>query len=60
MITIIIEIDYQFGSGSTEQMLSLCQQGESLEAEAIKAKNKCNEVIRKLQQITGLVPVKNN
>ena len=50
----LIEIDYQFGNGSTTQMLSMWQQGESLPRNVIEAKNKCGEIIRKLQQITGL------
>jgi len=56
----LIEIDYQFGNGSTTQMLSMWQQGESLEGNVIEAENKCGEVIRKLQQITGLSLTNNN
>ena len=50
----LIEIDYQFGNGSTTQMLSMWQQGESLEAEVIKVESKKTEITRKIQQITGL------
>ena len=50
----LIEIDYQFGNGSTTQMLSMWQQGESLEAEIIKIDSQRGEIVRKLQQITGL------
>ena len=56
----LIEIDYQFGSGSTTQMLSLWQQGKSLEAEIIKIDSQRGEIVRKLQQITGLSPTNNN
>jgi predicted ATPase len=48
----LIEIDYQFGSGSTTQMLSMWQQGESLEAEVIQVEGKKTEITRKLQQLT--------
>jgi predicted ATPase len=44
----LIEIDYQFGNGSTTQILSLWQQGESLEAEVIQIDNKRSQVIRKI------------
>ncbi len=50
----LIEIDYQFGNGSTTQMLSMWQQGKSLEAEIIKIDSQRGEIVRKLQQITGL------
>ncbi len=50
----LIEIDYQFGSGSTTQMLSLWQQGKSLEAEIMKIDSQRGEIVRKLQQITGM------
>ena len=56
----LIEIDYQFGNGSTTQMLSMWQQGESLEENVIEAENKRDEVIRKLQQRTGLTTTHNN
>jgi len=46
----LIEIDYQFGNGSTKQMLSMWQQGEELEAEVIQIKSKKTEITRKLQQ----------
>jgi hypothetical protein len=49
----LIEIDYQFGNGSTTQMLSMWQQGESLEAEVIKVESKKTEITRKIQQLTG-------
>jgi outer membrane protein TolC len=49
----LIEIDYQFGNGSTTQMLSMWQQGESLEAEVIEADNKRGEIVVKLTQLTG-------
>ena len=49
----LIEIDYQFGSGSTTQMLSLWQQGESLAAQVIQAENKKTQITRKIQQLTG-------
>jgi predicted ATPase len=48
----LIEIDYQFGSGSTTQMLNLWQQGENLEAEVIQIKSKKTEITKKLQQLT--------
>ena len=35
-----VEIDYQFGNGSTTQMLSMWQQEESLEAEVVKVEIK--------------------
>ncbi|WP_246141935.1 hypothetical protein [Hyella patelloides] len=47
----LIEIDYQFGNGSTTQMLSMWQQGESLEALVIQVESKKKEITRKLQQI---------
>ncbi|PSB05392.1 hypothetical protein C7B62_25260 [Pleurocapsa sp. CCALA 161] len=56
----LIEIDYQFGNGSTTQMLSMWQQGESLEADVIQVENKKTEIIRKIQQLTGLTPINNN
>ena len=52
----LIEIDYQFGNGSTTQMLSMWQQGESLEAEVIKVETKKTEITRKLQQLTVQSP----
>ncbi|MEO1801066.1 MAG: hypothetical protein AAFR62_11690 [Cyanobacteria bacterium J06629_2] len=48
----LIEIDYQFGNGSTTQMLSMWQQGESLEAEVMKIESKKTEITRKIQQMT--------
>ncbi len=53
----LIEIDYQFGNGSTTQMLSMWQQGESLEAEVVQVGNKKSKIIRKLQQITGFTAI---
>ena len=50
----LIEIDYQFGSGSTTQMLSLWQEGESLEAQVIQAENQTTQITRKIQQLTGM------
>ena len=50
----LIEIDYQFGNGSTTQMLNLWQQGESLEAEIIEAKSDRNKAIRRLKQLTNI------
>jgi predicted ATPase len=47
----LIEIDYQFGSGSTTQMLSMWQQGEDLKAQVIQIDNKRSEVIRKIVEI---------
>jgi hypothetical protein len=52
----LIEIDYQFGNGSTTQMLSMWQQGESLEAEVIQIEGKKAEITRKIQQLTGQSP----
>ena len=52
----LIEIDYQFGNGSTTQMLSMWQQGESLEAEVIQVKSKKTEITRKIQQLTVQSP----
>ena len=49
----LIEIDYQFGNGSTTQMLSMWQQGESLEAEIIQIESKKTEITRKIQQMTN-------
>ncbi len=49
----LIEIDYQFGNGSTTQMLSMWQQEESLEAEVIQIESKCNEVVRQIKQLTN-------
>jgi predicted ATPase len=48
----LIEIEYQYGNGSTTEMLSFWQQGESLEAELIKVKNERERVVRQLKQIT--------
>ncbi len=48
----LIEIDYQFGNGSTTQMLSVWQQGESLEAEVVQIESKKTEITRKIQQLT--------
>jgi predicted ATPase len=56
----LIEIDYQFGNGSTTQMLSMWQQGESLEAQVMEASGKKGEITRKLQQLTGFTPINNN
>ena len=50
----LIEIDYQFGNGSTTQMLSMWQQGESLEAEVIQIESKKTEITRKIIQLTGM------
>ena len=50
----LIEIDYQFGNGSTTQMLSLWQQGESLEAEVVKAESSRDETIRRLIELTNI------
>ena len=52
----LIEIDYQFGNGSTTQMLSMWQQGESLEAQIIQIKSKKTEITRKIQQLTVQSP----
>jgi predicted ATPase len=52
----LIEIDYQFGNGSTTQMLSMWQQGESLEAEVIQIESKKTEITRKIQQLTAQSP----
>jgi predicted ATPase len=56
----LIEIDYQFGNGSTTQMLSMWQQGEGLEAQVIQVEGKKVEITRKLQQLTGFTPINNN
>ncbi|NJL51002.1 MAG: hypothetical protein HC930_00240 [Hydrococcus sp. SU_1_0] len=56
----LIEIDYQFGSGSTTQMLSMWQQGEELSADIMEADGKQEKIIRKIQQLTGLTPINNN
>jgi predicted ATPase len=56
----LIEIDYQFGSGSTTQMLSMWQQGEGLEAQVLEASGKKVEITRKLEQLTGFTPINNN
>jgi predicted ATPase len=56
----LIEIDYQFGNGSTTQMLSMWQQGDSLEAEVIQIESKKTEITRKIQQLTGFTPINNN
>ncbi|MEN9517892.1 MAG: hypothetical protein RLZZ381_480 [Cyanobacteriota bacterium] len=53
----LIEIDYQFGSGSTTQMLSMWQQGEELEANVMKTESKKEETIRKIQQFTGFTVI---
>lgn len=47
----LVEIDYQFGNGSTTQMLSMWQQGESLEAKVIQIESKTAEIARKIQQL---------
>ena len=47
----LIEIDYQFGNGSTTQMLSLWQQGESLEDKVMEAENKSSKVVRILERL---------
>ncbi len=52
----LIEIEYQYGNGSTTQMLSMWQQGESLEAEVIQVKSKKTEITRKIQQLTVQSP----
>jgi hypothetical protein len=49
-----LDLDYQFGNGSTAQMLSRWQQGESLEALVIQVKNQKTEITRKLQQLTNI------
>jgi predicted ATPase len=56
----LIEIDYQFGNGSTTQMLSMWQQGESLEANVMETESQKVEITRKLQQLTGFTPINNN
>jgi hypothetical protein len=56
----LIEIDYQFGNGSTTQMLSMWQQGEELEADLIQIHSKKTEITRKIQQLTGFSPINNN
>lgn len=48
----LIEIDYQYGNGSTTQMLNMWQQGESLEASVLKADDKLVRVVRKIEQLT--------
>ena len=50
----LIEIDYQFGNGSTTQMLSMWQQGESLSAEIIQIESKRDEKISKIKQLIGI------
>ena len=50
----LIEIDYQFGNGSTTQMLSMWQQGESLQAEIVKTESKRSQLISKLKQLTNI------
>jgi hypothetical protein len=52
----LIEIDYQFGNGSTTQMLSMWQQGESLETDVIQIESKKAEITRKIQQLTAQSP----
>ena len=49
----LIEIDYQFGNGSTTQMLSMWQQGEGLEAEVVQIKSKKAKITRIIQQLTA-------
>jgi predicted ATPase len=56
----LIEIDYQFGNGSTTQMLSIWQQGEELEANVMETESKKVEITRKIQQLTGFTPINNN
>jgi predicted ATPase len=56
----LIEIDYQFGNGSTTQILGLWQQEEELEANVMKTESKKVEITRKLQQLTGFTPINNN
>lgn len=56
----LIEIDYQFGNGSTTQMLSMWQQGEELKASVVQIESKKTEITRKIQQLTGLTQLKNN
>jgi predicted ATPase len=53
----LIEINYQFGSGSTEQMLGFWQQGEVLEERVIEADNKRSEKVRKLTQLMGMIAI---
>ncbi len=50
----LIEIDYQFGNGSTTQMLSMWQQGESLKADIIQIESKRDERISKIKQLIGI------
>ncbi len=52
----LIEIDYQFGNGSTTQMLSMWQQGERLKADVIQIESKKAEITRKIQQLTVQSP----
>ena len=47
----LIEIDYQFGNGSTTQMLSMWQQGEDLEAQVMEAESKRDEKMSKIKQL---------
>ena len=47
----LIEIDYQYGNGSTTQMLNMWQQGESLEAEIIQIDNQRDRVVRLIMQL---------
>ncbi len=47
----LIEIDYQFGNGSTTQMLNMWQQGESLEAEISKIDNQRDRVVKLIMQL---------
>ena len=47
----LIEIDYQFGNGSTTQMLGVWQQGESLEVEVMNVRNKKEETIKRIRQL---------
>ncbi|MEL7010226.1 MAG: hypothetical protein AAFY50_25470 [Cyanobacteria bacterium J06648_1] len=49
----LIEIDYQFGNGSTTQMLSLWQQWESLETEILRIENKNASIVKKLAKLTS-------
>ena len=50
----LIEIDYQFGNGSTTQMLSMWQQGENLKADIIQIESKRDERISKIKQLIGI------
>jgi predicted ATPase len=49
----LIELNYQFGSGSTEQMLGFWQQGEVLEERVIQVDNKRRKLIGQITQLIG-------